>query len=150
MSNNFEREVTVEAHGKYDSFRGSDKVFYKPVGEGLTVSNFEIGKSYKVKGYSSDTGKTNYIVELLLANSKVVAAPAVKAGAKMPKPDAPKAKAKDKDVDWNKIAKGKTFSLIVAGLTHSEFDLGILEGRKALLEAADDLLKGIEDRGYFT
>jgi hypothetical protein len=45
-----------------------------------------------------------------------------------------------------RVAKGKTYSLIVAGLSHSYSSIA---GAETILEIADKLLKGIEDRGYF-
>lgn len=142
----FEKVVTVAGHANYGAFRAEDKKFYKPSGEGLTLENFEIGKTYKVSGYTSETGKTSYITMSSPTEEKPsapVAEPAKPAGRRVAKPQT------EEKTDWVKIAKGKTYSLIVAGLAHSDFALNTPEGRKALLEAADALIRGIEDRKYF-
>ena len=157
MSTQFEREVKVEAHGKYESFRGNDRVFYKAVGDGLKLENFEIGQSYIVKGYSSESGKTNYITHIVTAGALVPGAPIVTpvenkplTGRKMSPPTTTLKEERKasgfKERDFVKEAKGKTFSLIVAGLVQGSLGNAKLED---ILAKADDLLKGIEDRGYF-
>ena len=53
------------------------------------------------------------------------------------------------DRDFVKEAKGKTFSLIVAGLSHNVNAADHTTSTERILALADSLLKGIEDRGYF-
>jgi hypothetical protein len=142
MNTSFEREVTVEKHANYGAFRASDKKFYKPVGDGLSLNNFPENLVVNVKGYSSESGKTNYITDII-------------AKGESPKRRLPAPPTESKSVagddkgfvqpkrDFIKEAKGKTFSLMVAGLAHTSLSA------EEILSKADVLLKGIEDRGYF-
>ena len=72
-------------------------------------------------------------------------AESVESGRRVTKPET------KKDTDWVKIAKGKTYSLIVAGLCHGSIveSAHDLPASSRILALADELLKGIEDRKYF-
>lgn len=149
MANTFEKVVKVSAHAKYGAFRGEDKSFYKPAGGGLQLQDFKVGEEYAVKGYSSESGKTHYITEIVNGEVKAEAKPSGRRFVKREE------KAGDDKIlvkpsggrDFVKEAKGKTFSLIVAGLAHQFNGQDITEN--VILTTADRLLKGIEERGYF-
>ena len=161
MNAPFETTVVVKAHAKFGAFRAEDGKFYKPdEKKGMKLEDFVAGESYAVKGYSSESGKTNYITAV---NGGTAPAAEVAPRRRM----APEVKEKagdDKGLttrtviadfsatekkvlshcrDFVKEAKGKTFSLIVAGLSHTDAKA------EDILAKADVLLKGIEDRGYF-
>ena len=155
MNTPFELEVTVASHAKYGAFRGSDGKFYKPAGPGMVLEDFKVGESYTVKGYSSESGKTNYITGI---STEKVESPKEVAEAKPLKrrmtevptivsssgePGIAEKVKLGGSRDFVKEAKGKTFSLIVAALAHQKDDPAVI------LAIADSLLAGIENRGYF-
>lgn len=164
----FEKEVTVAAHANYGAFRGKDNTFYKPAGKDMRLEDFEVDKTYKVRGYSSESGKTHYITMILsdsvVAEAKPVEAKPVEAkpvGRRMSVAKPVEERAGDEKGltklggarDFVKEAKGKTYSLIVAGLAHNSAIYSNCSLHMPLdtviLDIADRLLKAIEDRGYF-
>jgi len=158
MSEQFETVVTVAKHANYGSFQGTDKKFYKAAGDGMTLDTFVIGKTYQVKGYKSESGKTNYVTLITSDSPALDKAPV---GRRIAPPKEEKAgddkilhggrsKATSSGTrDFVKEAKGKTFSLIVAGLAHNVNTVDDTASAERILALADSLLKGIEDREYF-
>jgi hypothetical protein len=146
----FEKTVTVEKHANYGAFRGTDAKFYKPVGEELTLDAFQLGKTYNVKGYSSESGKTNYIT-MILTDAPAAATSVGKRRLDVPKEELvveenPKDdKTPNREVgrrDFKKEAKGKTLSLFIAAQLHAGKDTG-------LIETAEDLIQKMDEKGYF-
>jgi hypothetical protein len=155
MNTPFELEVTVASHAKYGAFRGGDGKFYKPAGPGMVLEDFKVGESYTVKGYSSESGKTNYITGI---STEKVESPKEVAEAKPLKrrmtevptivsssgePGIAEKVKLGGSRDFVKEAKGKTYSLIVANLASAGVSVDLIPGQ------ADTLLKAIEERGYF-
>ena len=158
MSNtSFEKTITVQAHANYGAFRADDRKFYKPVSKDMTLQDFEIGKTYNIKGYSSETGKTNYITMILTGapaaaapvSAPVATAPVAKRRLDVPKEEpAVEEKPGDSRVieavrrDFKKEAKGKTLSLFIA----AQLQAGKATG---LIETAEELIQKMDEKGYF-
>ena len=158
MSNTpFEKTVRVEAHANYGAFRGDDRKFYKPVDMKLTLEDFKVGQTYNIKGYSSESGKTNYIT-MILNGAPAAAAPvsAVVAPTPVAAPrrlaltkGEPVVAGDDKGLtlaggrrDFKKEAKGKTVSLFIAAILHSGNPTNALE-------IAEGLVNKMDEKGYF-
>lgn len=156
MSNTaFEKTIKVEAHANYGAFRGDDRKFYKPVDKKLTLEDFKVGQTYHVKGYASESGKTNYITMIL--NSTAQAAPvnptvpAAPRRLAIPKVESVEEKpGDDKGLtaaggrrDFKKEAKGKTLSLFVAAIIQHD---GV---RPGIISDAANLIQEMEENGCF-
>jgi hypothetical protein len=154
MSVQFEKQVTVKAHANYGAFRATDNSFYKPTGS-LKLEQFIPGETYNVKGYASDSGKTNYITMLLtgepVQQSSIPASPntfpAAKRRLALPKEEQMPNPGDDKILggkrDFMKEAKGKTASLFIAAL------LGKGVEPKVAVEEAEKTVALMEEKGYF-
>lgn len=160
MSNDFQKQVKIAATANYGAVRGDDGIFYKPVNKSIVL---EVGQTYNLKGYTAASGKTHYVTGIVLgdhgekkpAGRKLSPPKSIEPDVEVEIPLAPKVTAGDNKGftfgrdnvpkrDFVKEAKGKTFSLIVAGLAKRDgLDVD------TLLSMADQLLKGIEERGYF-
>lgn len=151
MTTQFEQQITVEAHANYGAFRGNDKKFYKPVGKDLTLKDFEVGKTYAVKGYRSETGKTSYITAIVTSSAPATA-PVAKPveGRKLPPPPVQEVKAPISSVstgrDFTKEAKGKTISLFIAAILQNS---GETIDAPDILEMAESLVNLMDEKGYF-
>jgi len=151
MSVQFEKQVTVKAHANYGAFRATDNMFYKPTGS-LKLEQFVPNETYNIKGYASDSGKTNYITMILTGAPSVstpvaVAVEAPKRRLAIPKAE-PVAVAGDDKVlgvkrDFMKEAKGKTVSLFIAALLQKGCT------PEEAIATAEDTLKLMEEKGYF-
>lgn len=169
MSEQFSRTVTVSKHANYGAFQGDDNKFYKPPKE-MSLNDFAVGTVHQIKGYCSDSGKTNYITTVGQTgpvDGTFTDTDKKPRGRRLPKTlpredkkaipgDNKETEEKSKTIstgerDFVKEAKGKTFSLIVAGLAHnySSLKTNSMKASTGILNIADELLKGIEDRGYF-
>lgn len=149
MSIQFEKQVTVKAHANYGAFRATDNSFYKPTGN-LKLEDFAPGQTYNVKGYASDSGKTNYITLVLAPGSSQPSA-AVSAAPKrriaVAKEEIVEVAGDNKGLssvrDFKKEeAKGKTVSLFIAALLPTK-------SAKEAVELAEEAVRVMEEKGYF-
>lgn len=159
MNTSFERTITVQKHANYGAFLADDRKFYKPDGKKLTLEDFQVGQTYNIKGYSSETGKTNYITMLLTQSKQdsthpapVAPAPAAPRRLSLPKVEAtPEPAGDDKGLtlsggrrDFKKEAKGKTLSLFIAALLQNG---GVPVDM--VVKVAESVVSEMDEKGYF-
>lgn len=148
MSIQFEQQVTVKAHANYGAFRATNNSFYKPTGN-LKLEDFTPGQTYNVKGYASDSGKTNYITMVVkdsLNTVPIASTTAVvpKRRLALPKEEQVEVAGDDKGLkrDFKKEAKGKTVSLFIAALLPTK-------SPAEAITLAEEAVRIMEEKGYF-
>jgi hypothetical protein len=148
----FEDTLLILKHGPYGFFAKDQKGYdnwYKP-GKAVNKTDFQPGMYYNVK--ITKSGKSRFVNEfkrLSQPESQPESEKEVQISDNATPPPLPHEIVKDEPKksyggrDFVKEAKGKTYSLIVAGLASH------LKDPVEILAVADTLLKGIDDREYF-